>query len=54
MKKFKIEVDATFEAEDIDDAFEKLSHHFKMLSSFDDYDEEFLLAGSKLEIYVVE
>lgn len=54
MKKFYIKADAVFEAENIDDAFEKLSYYFKMLSSFDDYDEEFLIGNSILEVYPIE
>jgi hypothetical protein len=31
MKTFKLQADATFQAENIDDAFEKLSDHFRDL-----------------------
>ena len=37
MKTFRMKADVTFEAEDIDDAFEKMSNHFKNLIWYIDF-----------------
>jgi len=45
--QFKINVNATFEADDIDDAFIKLSEHFKALNE-EGIDAPVLLYGQVL------
>jgi hypothetical protein len=47
MITFRIRADATFNAENIDDAFKKLADHFKALAEdcIDGDDGQFMIAG---------
>ena len=52
-KKFRITADAIFEAEDIDDAFAKLSDYFLYLTDTDLYDPQLIESGN-IDIKKVE
>lgn len=50
MKRFILKAHCSFDAENIDDAFLKLSEHFRRLAQDDNYDKFFFLSG---EVHLV-
>jgi len=50
MKLFKLLADTEFEAEDLDDAFDKLSAHFRKMR---DGEDSSLLIGGEIKMYGV-
>jgi len=45
MKRFILRADCSFDAEDLDDAFLRLSEHFRRLAEDENYEEGFIETG---------
>lgn len=54
MPKFLMIADCEFDADDLDDAFLKLSKHFDSLASDEDDDDPELITNGVIEIEIVK